>query len=73
MLNRARKALLVGAAVLAAAPGVAQQKINPSIAAGGTGGVYYPLRGGMANVLSKYVPGMQGSTQRHCSITSVSR
>ena len=31
MLNRARKALLVGAAVLAAAPGVAQEKINPSI------------------------------------------
>jgi len=70
LLNRALKALLVGAAVLAAAPGVAQEKINPSIA---TGGVYYPLRGGMANVLSKYVPGMQGSTQRHCSITSVSR
>ena len=30
MLNRARKALLVGAAVLAAAPGVAQQK-NQSV------------------------------------------
>jgi TRAP-type uncharacterized transport system substrate-binding protein len=53
MLNRARKALLVGAAVLAAAPGVAQQKINPPIATGGAGGVYYPLRGGMADVLSK--------------------
>jgi uncharacterized protein len=59
MLNRALKALLVGAAVLGAAPGVAQEKINLSIATGGTGGVYYPLGGGMANVLSKYVPGMQ--------------
>src|SRR5437764_973346 len=31
MLNRALKALLVAAAVLAAAPGVAQEKINLSI------------------------------------------
>ena len=52
MLNRALKALLVAAAVLVAAPGVAQEKINLSIATGGTGGVYYPLGGGMANVLS---------------------
>jgi len=48
MLNRALKALLVTAAFLAAAPGVAQEKINLSIATGGTGGVYYPLGGGMA-------------------------
>lgn len=26
-----------------------------SIATGGTGGVYYPLGGGMASVISKYV------------------
>jgi len=32
---------------------------NYSIATGGTGGVYYPLGGGMAAVLSKHVPGMQ--------------
>ena len=32
---------------------------NISIATGGTGGVYYPMGGGMASVLSKYVPGMQ--------------
>ena len=63
MLNRALKALLVAAAVLAAAPGVAQEKINLSIATGGTGGVYYPLGGGMANVLSKYVPGMQATAE----------
>lgn len=30
-----------------------------SIATGGTGGVYYPMGGGMAAVLSKHVPGMQ--------------
>jgi uncharacterized protein len=63
MLNRALKALLVGAAILAAAPGVAQEKINLSIATGGTGGVYYPLGGGMANMLSKYVPGMQATAE----------
>lgn len=34
-----------------------------SIATGGTGGVYYPLGGGMANVLSKYVPGLQATAE----------
>jgi TRAP-type uncharacterized transport system substrate-binding protein len=63
MLNRALKAFLVAAAVLAAASGVAQEKINLSIATGGTGGVYYPLGGGLANVLSKYVPGMQATAE----------
>src|SRR5438105_6183470 len=63
MLNRILKALLVGAAVLAAEPGIAQEKINLSIATGGTGGVYYPLGGGMANVLSKYVPGITATAE----------
>ena len=34
-----------------------------SIGTGGTGGVYYPLGGGMASVLSKYVPGMQATAE----------
>lgn len=34
-----------------------------SITTGGTGGVYYPLGGGMANVLSKYVPGLQATAE----------
>ena len=34
-----------------------------SIATGGTGGVYYPLGGGIANVLSKYVPNMQATAE----------
>ena len=34
----------------------AQKAVRLSIATGGTGGVYYPLGGGMANVISKYVP-----------------
>jgi len=39
------------------------QAQNISIATGGTGGVYYPLGGGMAAVLSKYVPGMQATAE----------
>src|SRR3954465_5219778 len=49
-------ALIVGAAL-------AQQGLNIAIATGGTGGVYYPLGGGMANVLSKPVPGMRASAR----------
>jgi TRAP transporter TAXI family solute receptor len=37
-------------------PAWAQKTVRLSIATGGTGGVYYPLGGGMANVLSKYIP-----------------
>ena len=36
---------------------------NLSIATGGTGGVYYPLGGGMAAALSKYVPGMSATAE----------
>lgn len=51
-------ALLAG---LALSLGAAAQNI--SIATGGTGGVYYPMGGGMAAVLSKYVPGMQATAE----------
>ena len=43
-------------ALSASFPAYAQQL---SIATGGTGGVYYPLGGGMANILSKALPGTQ--------------
>ena len=43
---------------------VAAQAQNISIATGGTGGVYYPLGGGMAAMLSKYVPGIQATADR---------
>jgi len=33
-----------------------KKEVRLSIATGGTGGVYYPLGGGMANVISKYIP-----------------
>jgi TRAP transporter TAXI family solute receptor len=52
----------VVASLVAAASGLAQAQ-NISIATGGTGGVYYPLGGGMAAVLSKYVPGLQATAE----------
>src|SRR5262250_3972731 len=58
-------ALAMGAAAMAGAAfgQGANQGLNIAIATGGTGGVYYPLGGGMANVLTKYVPGMQASAR----------
>jgi uncharacterized protein len=50
------------AALLTALPAAAQQN-RISITTGGTGGVYYPLGGGMANLLSKYLPGMQATAE----------
>ena len=41
---------------------LAQQKAI-SIATGGTGGVYYPLGGGLANVLSRAIPGLQATAE----------
>jgi uncharacterized protein len=34
-----------------------------SIATGGTGGVYYPIGGGLANLLSKTIPGIQATAE----------
>ena len=59
-----RAALAATAAVAFAAPIPAEaQQSRISITTGGTGGVYYPLGGGMANILSKYVPGMQATAE----------
>ena len=49
--------------LLLCAASLSAQAQNISIATGGTGGVYYPLGGGMAAVLSKYVPGMQATAE----------
>ena len=53
---------IICAVALLAVAGVSQAQ-NISIATGGTGGVYYPLGGGMAAVLSKYVQGMQATAE----------
>jgi TRAP transporter TAXI family solute receptor len=50
-------------AVLFAGAGTAVAQQNIAIATGGTGGVYYPMGGGMANVLSKHLPGVQATAR----------
>ena len=47
---------LIGIFVFGISAAWAQKTVRLSIATGGTGGVYYPLGGGMANVISKYIP-----------------
>jgi TRAP transporter TAXI family solute receptor len=56
--------LLLVAALFAAGRGDAQGKnIRLSIATGGTGGVYYPLGGGLANVLTTTLPGVEATAE----------
>ena len=54
-------ALALGAALFAGT--ASAQQTNIAIATGGTGGVYYPMGGGMANVLSKNLPGVQATAR----------
>jgi hypothetical protein len=53
----------LAAALAATGAAYAQDKVTISIATGPTGGVYYPLGGGIANVLSKYVPGYAANAE----------
>jgi len=62
-MSRAFKTLLAAAALAIAGAGVAGESIQLSIATGGTGGVYYPLGGGLANILSKAIPGMAATAE----------
>jgi len=51
------------AAAMAAAFGAQAQQKNFSIVTGGTGGVYYPLGGALANMLGKYNPGWSATAE----------
>ena len=62
-MNKLLKTLLISCCMLLSLSGYAQEKMNISIATGGTGGVYYPLGGGMANVFSKAIPGMTATAE----------
>lgn len=55
---------LAAAASLALVAGVAfAQQRTIAIGTGGTGGVYYPIGGAIANVLSKNMPGVQATAE----------
>jgi hypothetical protein len=58
-----RLALVAAAAAVLFSAGAAAQTTRISITTGGTGGVYYPLGGGMAQILSKYVPGLSATAE----------
>lgn len=58
-----KHALAALAATGLAVASVAQDKVTLSIATGPTTGVYYPLGGGIANILSKYVPGYAANAE----------
>lgn len=62
---RAARMIAAGAAILSIvfAGAVAAQQKTLAIATGGTGGVYYPLGGGLANILSKALPGVQAAAE----------
>ncbi len=61
-----RRLWMIGATlsfVFILSPAWAQKTVRLSIATGGTGGVYYPIGGSMANVLSKYIPYLEGTAE----------
>jgi TRAP transporter TAXI family solute receptor len=49
--------------LVSAASGTAQVKSRISIATGGTGGVYYPLGGAFAALISKHIPGVEATAE----------
>jgi len=55
--------VIIAALALLPAATDAQVKTRLSIATGGTGGVYYPLGGGLAAMMSKYLPGVEATAE----------
>jgi TRAP transporter TAXI family solute receptor len=56
-------AILVACAAVLGAAGCGEQKKMLSIGSGGTGGVYYPLGGAFANMLSSNLAGFQATSE----------
>ncbi len=54
---------IISLLVFSFSPAWAQKTVRVSIATGGTGGVYYPMGGGMANILSKYIPYLEATAE----------
>src|SRR6185369_2772835 len=61
-MKRALIAVAALAAALACGSANAQQR-TIAIGTGGTGGVYYPIGGGLANLISKNLPNTQATAQ----------
>ncbi len=53
--------ILAAGAIVAGAPALAQEQL--SIATGGTGGVYYPMGGGLAEVINNHVEGYSATAE----------
>jgi TRAP transporter TAXI family solute receptor len=62
-MRRLLTLLIAAALTLGGSSALAQKDVRLSIATGGTGGVYYPLGGGMANVISKYIPEAEATAE----------
>lgn len=60
-MRRAVIGLMVWVCAAFALPAAAQGKTNIFVATGPTTGVYYPLGGGIADVLTKHVPGLNAT------------
>jgi len=55
--------IIISFFVFSVSLGWAQKSVRISIATGGTGGVYYPLGGEMASILSKYIPYLEATAE----------
>jgi len=63
-MKRVMAALVAAVALFGmASAGAQEKKVRLSIGTGGTGGVYYPLGGGLAALISKYVPGVEATAE----------
>src|SRR5437868_11733193 len=60
-MQRLIRLFAVVAGLLAAMGAFAQGKTNIFVASGPTTGVYYPLGGGLADVLTKYIPNLNAT------------
>ncbi|PZW44808.1 hypothetical protein C8P66_11498 [Humitalea rosea] len=65
MIKTTRRQALAFTAAGLALPGLARAQTSQqlAIATGTTGGVYYPLGGGLANLLSRHIPGMSATVE----------
>ena len=61
--NRSLSIITIIVTLAAAEIALAQVKTRLSIATGGTGGVYYPLGGGMAAMISKNIPNTEATAE----------